>query len=539
MNMKLTAKILHPPSKQKRQNALLVRLRTPTGNEDVQRRPLVLALAVDKSWSMKGPKMESTIQAASSFVNWLTRNDYLSIVAYGADVQMVQPLTKLAEKSTVINKIHTIQVGTSTNLSGGWLQALRAVESFPETSVYKRVILLTDGNPTLGIKESGPLVKIAADHFKRGISTTVIGFGDDFNEQLLRDIANAGGGNFYFVESPEEAGDIFFREFGDIGALYGQSIEVTVQFPPGVEYKGLISDYSHYTINDPENTGHTKEVVVQCGDIRGDDLRNLVFRLEVHPEKMEAGRKIDVKTSFYNLTEEMKLETHQTQLEIQEGGEDKEDADVKVEFLIANSANILVQASSLMQDNKTSEALNIIHRLIKEIDENLILAPDILLSLKNRLTVLESKVKTNAKTASKHLMASGSELYAKGSEQYVEEDVDSHDGIFEFRTKGDLDLYKCPEIKNIVQEKMAEGYKYMVFNLSDTGHIDSSAIGTFIQIVGWLRRRGGEFIVTNIRDAVKKVFEITRLENHIRVMPDPDAAKEYIDQLVLSRTETN
>ncbi|MEN9319153.1 MAG: hypothetical protein RLZZ309_140, partial [Bacteroidota bacterium] len=41
--------------------------------------------------------------------------------------------------------------------------------------------------------------------------------------------------------------------------------------------------------------------------------------------------------------------------------------------------------------------------------------------------------------------------------------------------------------------------------------------GAFIQIVGWLRKRGGEFIVTNIVDSVRKVFTITRLENHIRV----------------------
>ena len=86
--------------------------------------------------------MEATIGAACLLVNWLTRHDYLTVIAYSADVQVVQPLIQLKEKSAVIDKIRSSRLRPPTNLSGGWLQTLRAVESAGIPNAYKRVIYL-------------------------------------------------------------------------------------------------------------------------------------------------------------------------------------------------------------------------------------------------------------------------------------------------------------------------------------------------------------------------------------------------------------
>ena len=113
--------------------------------------------------------------------------------------------------------------------------------------------------------------------------------------------------------------------------------------------------------------------------------------------------------------------------------------------------------------------------------------------------------------------------------------VEVHDSIFEYQTAGDIDLYKCPDIKNTVQNQMNDGYRFMIFDLNNTRHIDSSGIGTFIQIVGWLRRRGGEFVVTNISDGVRKIFSLTRLENHIRVTDSIQEARSTIQNIIDTR----
>ncbi|TGK11147.1 anti-sigma factor antagonist [Leptospira stimsonii] len=538
--MILSAKFLHNAVSENRNNSVLIRLNSPTGAANPDRRPIVLGLAIDRSWSMKGEKLEAVIQSASSLVNWLTRRDFLSVIAYAEDIHVIQPIVQLVEKSSIINRIHTIQPGTSTNLSGGWLHTLRGLELFSDSTVYKRAILLTDGNPTQGITDPLDLIQIAGDHYKKGISTTVIGFGDDFNEILLKDIADAGGGNFYYIESPEATGDIFFREFGDIGSLYAQSIETKVQFGSDVEFLELLSDISYYTELDPEQSSRTKAIVLQCGDMRADDIRNIVLKVRTHPENLihnadkESG--ISVASSFYNLSEKMKLEKVSFQLKPDwKSTSIKEDADVIVESIVAKSGKMLKKASSLIKEGSLEDASKVLTSLIKDVDNQLDLAPDVMGSLKSRLEALEAKIKENSKTAGKHLMAGAYDIQYRTIDP-ISEEVEYHDHIFVYKSVGDIDLYKCPELKSNVQEKMLEGYRFVIINLKSSSYIDSSAIGTLIQISGWLKRRGGELIVSDLRDSVKKVFSITRLESHIRVADTEEAARLIVSDVIQERS---
>ncbi|MBM9499571.1 anti-sigma factor antagonist [Leptospira sp. 201903071] len=538
--MILSAKFLHNAVSENRNNSVLIRLNSPTGAANPDRRPIVLGLAIDRSWSMKGEKLEAVIQSASSLVNWLTRRDFLSVVAYAEDIHVIQPIVQLVEKTSIINRIHTIQPGTSTNLSGGWLHTLRGLELFSDSTVYKRAILLTDGNPTQGITDPLDLIQIAGDHYKKGISTTVIGFGDDFNEILLKDIADAGGGNFYYIESPESTGDIFFREFGDIGSLYAQSIETKIHFGKDVEFLELLSDIPYYTELDPDQSSRIKTIVLQCGDMRADDIRNVVIKVKTHPENLihnlEKESGVSITSTFYNLSDKMKLETSEFQLNPDwKSNSIKEDADVIVESIVAKSGKALKKASSLIKEGSLEDASKVLTSLIKDVDNQLDLAPDVMGSLKSRLEALEAKIKENSKTAGKHLMAGAYDIQYRTIDP-ISEEVEYHDHVFIYKSVGDIDLYKCPELKSNVQEKMLEGYRFVIINLKSSSYIDSSAIGTLIQISGWLKRRGGELIVSDLRDSVKKVFSITRLESHIRVADTEEAARLIISDVIQERS---
>lgn len=527
IEVKLENKITPPASTTT--NHLLVKMKTPPAHPG-QRHPLVIGLAIDKSWSMKGEKIDSTIEAACALVNWLTRNDYLCVVAYSADVQIVQSLIQLKDKMSVIDKIRNIKVATSTNLSGGWLQALKIIENSNVPNSYKRVILLTDGQATLGVKDPEQFVKIAQDHHSRGISTTTIGFGADFNEASLREIAVAGGGNFYFVSNPEEASEIFFREFGEIGSLYGQALELKLKFSPGVRLLEMFNDY-------PFSTDADGNVTIQAGDIRADDLRNIVLALEVNSAAMgfNPSNLVTVQASFYNLLHNMKLENIQAQTStiVMENPNQKPDPEVVIERMIYSSAKAAIKAARHMQEGDTETAKSLIQSAIERLEANLSLAPETLNPVLNRLKNTAAKIKTNIQLAGKHIMAMGSDIYSR-VEIIDTGGVETHDRIFEYKVEGDIDLYKCPDIKTLVQSQMKEGFKFIIFDLENTMFIDSSGIGTFIQISTWLRKRGGEFVVTNIRDGVRKVFELTRLENHIRLAKSMDEARDIIESIIQS-----
>lgn len=79
------------------------------------------------------------------------------------------------------------QLGGRTNLADGLRQALQLLSSTP-SGIYRKIWLLSDGEPNVDIESLGPLV--AACHQAR-ININAIGFGDAYDELLLRRIAGA------------------------------------------------------------------------------------------------------------------------------------------------------------------------------------------------------------------------------------------------------------------------------------------------------------------------------------------------------------
>ena len=90
-----------------------------------------------------------------------------------------------------------------------------------------RAILLTDGQANHGITDPAVLVKHAAELAEEGITTTTLGFGEDFNEDLLTALADAGRGNAYHVETADQAPTIFAWELEGLLAIAAQNLRVT------------------------------------------------------------------------------------------------------------------------------------------------------------------------------------------------------------------------------------------------------------------------------------------------------------------------
>src|SRR5881392_4004273 len=92
-----------------------------------------------------------------------------------------------------------------TNLSGGWLKGVESLQG-ERGDGPRKVLLLTDGLANVGITGQPALVEMAtkAAAADNGVGTTTIGFGADFAEELLTAMADAGRGNAYFAETPDE-----------------------------------------------------------------------------------------------------------------------------------------------------------------------------------------------------------------------------------------------------------------------------------------------------------------------------------------------
>lgn len=172
-----------------------------------------VALVVDRSGSMDGPKLENLKTALAAFLRSLRPEDRVAIVSYDDTVEV---LTRLAAPSETLARIvEGIRSGGSTNLYGGWLAGAKLLKP------GGRVVLLSDGQANVGrYTEAGDLSRHARRTYERyRITTSTIGIGEDYDEALMAGMARAGGGGHYFAHSAPAIGDALGRERFAVSAV--------------------------------------------------------------------------------------------------------------------------------------------------------------------------------------------------------------------------------------------------------------------------------------------------------------------------------
>ena len=79
------------------------------------------------------------------------------------------------------------------------------------------------------------LARHAGELRRRGIATTTVGVGQDFDEGLLSAMAEAGGGNFQYVADPEGLRAFFAYELQELFSVAATGLAVTLVLAPGVD----------------------------------------------------------------------------------------------------------------------------------------------------------------------------------------------------------------------------------------------------------------------------------------------------------------
>ncbi|MHC5080111.1 MAG: vWA domain-containing protein [Planctomycetota bacterium] len=250
---------------------VLVSADAPSVQHD--RTPVNLSLVLDRSGSMRGGKLRYTLESALILIDHLAEQDRLSIVFYGSEVETVLPPTPVGDRESIRRVLKGIRAKGTTNLSGGWLQGIRLVEKSRLKGGANRVLLMTDGLANRGIIDTPSLTKLAEKSRKKKIITTTLGFGKGFNEDLLTAIATASGGNFHFIENPDDAPRAFATELGELMGLAAQNLQGKIRFAEGVRFLELLNTYPS------SKEGQNLEVFP--GDVFSGEKRTILFSLEV------------------------------------------------------------------------------------------------------------------------------------------------------------------------------------------------------------------------------------------------------------------
>jgi uncharacterized protein YegL len=235
--------------------------------------PLNISLVLDRSGSMAGAPFKNMLLAAEAFVSQLRDGDRVSVIPFSDGVYEAVPSVVIDANSrqAVIATIRSLGDGGGTFFSGGMLAGLAEVFGAFQPWQINQVILFSDGEPNIGVTSAAELARIAERASESGVSVTTIGFGHLHDELLMESIADASGGNYYYVDTPADMSAIFQREAGAILRSASRATEVALQLPAGLVLEDVMG--YDYIVTGPGR------VVVRMGSVPHDEERYVVLKL--------------------------------------------------------------------------------------------------------------------------------------------------------------------------------------------------------------------------------------------------------------------
>ncbi len=263
--------------------------------------PLNFSIVLDVSGSMQGQKIEYAKRAIQQSLHHLQEGDTISLVTFSNDVRcIVKPVVLNAQvRKQVESLLDEILASGMTALDGGLeMGILKALEHKQANNL---VLLLSDGQANVGEVDLEKIGVRAAHGRKNGLVISSIGVGLDYNEALMAEIANQGGGRFYHLVDAQQIPVYMTGELGEAANIAARQTVLNLNLPPGC---ALIPLSSAYPAEQTENV-----VRVMVGDIPAGIELEIPLRLTVFAQNEGTRLSVDGKVDYTSPAENRLVST--------------------------------------------------------------------------------------------------------------------------------------------------------------------------------------------------------------------------------------
>lgn len=246
----------------------------PAPEADSDRAAVQTVVVSDVSGSMGGPKMDLLRETGKMLLDEFVAKDKVGLVTFDTNVSEPLKLTPMTatNKTRAAAAVGKFRAGSQTNLSGGLFAGVQQLLDQRRSggSDVKTVLLMTDGEANQGLRTSAQILPVLSNMLEgSGISLHTFGYGSNHNADLLRAIATAGNGSYYFVEGVDDIRGAFGDCLGGVLSVVAQNLELTIEAVNGA----TITKVHHKSAKAVEPG---RVYTVRFADVYGEEQRDIL-----------------------------------------------------------------------------------------------------------------------------------------------------------------------------------------------------------------------------------------------------------------------
>lgn len=213
------------PGQEQRSLYVLLSLMPASGEESaaLTRPPVNMCLVLDNSTSMAGPRLARVVNAAAQFVHKIQPQDILSVVTFNDRPEVLVPAATHQDRAHIISQLRALQSKGGTEIYQGLEAGLKEVQRHHNPAYTNHVILITDGRTYGDENETLGLARLAAN---QGISISVVGIGEEWNEDFLDQLVSKAGGNSVYAARSADIQKLLQEKFDTINDSFANNVKL-------------------------------------------------------------------------------------------------------------------------------------------------------------------------------------------------------------------------------------------------------------------------------------------------------------------------
>ena len=218
-------------------------------------------------------KLQCAQEATVELLDMLQDGDKFAVIAFDDNVEVTQKpiIVNSKNRKEIASNIRKIRTCGCTNISQALMRANELIKQEDIKNFTCKIILLSDGEANAGYITEIDFAKLMSKILHRGITTSSIGLGLDYNLAIMEAISGNCAGSFHHIHKATSIKDIFAKELRAAQQVACKNAIVSVKLPTLVAFKPNFNNYGEDITKD--------EIRIMLGDLYAD--KNIYYEFSV------------------------------------------------------------------------------------------------------------------------------------------------------------------------------------------------------------------------------------------------------------------